>query len=124
MKLASLTDNLQYHESRPTIQVLFETETGKEIRIAFKEGHVMKEHKTPFSIVVEVFDGAIEFGVNGEVHSLKRGDLITLAGGVPHDLKALETSTVRLSLNKGDSIRRVEDVANQSGAVKIERENY
>lgn len=121
MKLASLTENIQYHESRPTIQVLFETETGKEIRIAFKEGQVMKKHKTPFSIVVEVFDGAIDFGVNEDVHSLKRGDLIALAGGVPHDLKALETSTVRLSLNKGDSIKRVEEVANQSGAVKIKR---
>lgn len=114
MKLASLTDNLQYHDTRPTIQVLLDTETGKEIRIAFKEGQVMKEHKTPFPIVVEVFEGAIDFGVNGMVHNLKRGDLIALEGGVPHDLTALETSTVRLSLNKADSAKRVEDVAKQS----------
>ena len=114
MKLASLTDNLQYHESRPTIQVLLDTDAGKEIRIAFKEGHVMKEHKTPFPIVVEVFEGAIDFGVNGIVHNLKRGDLIALEGGVPHDLVALETSTVRLSLNKADLAKRVEDVVKQS----------
>ena len=114
MKLASLTNDLQYHESRPTIQVLLDTEFGKEIRIAFKKGHVMKEHKTPFPIVVEVFEGAIDFGVNGIVHNLKRGDLITLEGGVPHDLTALETSTVRLSLNKADSAKRVEDVVKQS----------
>jgi quercetin dioxygenase-like cupin family protein len=114
MKTASLTNGLQYSENRPTIQVLMETETGKEIRIAFKKGHVMKEHKTPFPIVVEVFEGAIDFGVNGTVHNLKRGDLITLEGGVPHDLKALETSTVRLSLNKADSAKRVENVAKQS----------
>lgn len=114
MKLASLTDNLQYHESRPTIQVLLDTETGKEIRIAFKEGHVMKEHKTPFPIVVEVFEGAIDFGVNGLVHNLKKGDLIALEGGVPHDLTAKATSTVRLSLNKADTAQRVEDVAKQS----------
>ncbi len=114
MKLASLTDDLQYHESRPTIQVLLDTETGKEIRIAFKEGQIMKEHKTPFPIVVEVFEGAIDFGVNGIVHNLKRGDLIALEGGVPHDLVALETSTVRLSLNKADSAKRVEDVVKQS----------
>lgn len=114
MKTASLVDDLQYHETRPTIQVLLDTETGKEIRIAFKEGHVMREHKTPFPIVVEVFEGAIDFGVNGIVHNLKRGDLIALEGGVPHDLKALETSTVRLSLNKADSAKRVEDVVKQS----------
>ena len=113
MKIASLVKDIQYNESRPTIQVLMETDAGKEIRIAFKEGQVMKEHKTPFPIVVEIFEGAIEFGVNGETHSLKKGDLIGLEGGVPHDLKALETSTVRLSLNKADSAKRVEGVVNQ-----------
>ena len=113
MKIASLVNDLQYNESRPTIQVLMETEAGKEIRIAFKEGQIMKEHKTPFPIVVEIFEGSIDFGVNGEIHKLKKGDLIGLEGGIPHDLKALETSTVRLSLNKGDSAKRVEGVVNQ-----------
>lgn len=114
MKVASLIDNLQYNEDRPTIQVMLDTESGKEIRIAFKKGQVMKEHKTPFPIVVEVFNGAIDFGVNGEVHNLKKGDLIALEGGVPHDLKAVLESTVRLSLNKADSSKRVEDVVKQS----------
>ena len=114
MKLASLVNDLQYNESRPAIQVLMETDTGKEIRIVFKEGQIMKEHKTPFPIVVEIFEGAIDFGVNGEIHSLKKGDLVALEGGIPHDLKALETSTVRLSLNKADSAKRVEDVAKNS----------
>lgn len=113
MKLASLTDNLQYHESRPTIQVLMETDAGKEIRIAFQKDQVMKEHRTPFPIVVEIFEGAIDFGVNGEIHSLKKGDLICLESGVPHDLRAREISTVRLSLNKSDSIRRVKKVVDQ-----------
>ncbi|MDN3724715.1 cupin domain-containing protein [Aequorivita sp. SDUM287046] len=114
MKVASLTDDIQYHESRPTIQVLMETETGKEIRIAFKKDQIMKEHKTPFPIVVEIFEGAIDFGVNGTIHNLKRGDLIALDGGVPHDLRAIETSTVRLSLNKADSATRVDKVAKNS----------
>jgi len=114
MKVASLVNDLQYNETKPAIQVLMETESGKEIRIAFKEGHVMKEHKTPFPIVVEIFEGAIEFGVNGVVHNLKKGDLVALEGGIPHDLKALENSTVRLSLNKADSTKRVEDVAKNS----------
>ena len=114
MKVASMIKDLQYNESRPTIQVLFETEVGKEIRIAFKKGQAMKEHKTPFPIVVEIFEGAIDFGVNGIIHNLKKGDMVALEGGVPHDLKALETSTVRLSLNKADSAKRVEDVAKNS----------
>ena len=114
MKTASLTNDIQYHETRPTIQVLFETENGKEIRIAFKKDQVMKEHKTPFPIVVEIFEGSIDFGVNGNVLSLKKGDLISLEGGVPHDLVAVKDSIVRLSLNKGDSAKRVEDVVKNS----------
>lgn len=114
MKTASLTTDIQYHESRPTIQVLMETESGKELRIAFKKGHVMRRHKTPFPIVVEIFEGSIDFGVNEEKHTLVKGDLITLKGNVPHDLTALKDSIVRLSLNKADTAKRVENVAKKS----------
>lgn len=114
MKTASLTNNIQYNESRPTIEVLLDTETGKELRIAFKKDQVMKEHKTPFPIVVEIFEGSIEFGVQGDNHTLVKGDLIALEGNVPHNLTAIKDSIVRLSLNKADTAKRVEDVAKNS----------
>lgn len=115
MKTASLTQDIQYNnENRPNIKLLLDTETGKEIRIAFKANQFMKEHQTPFPIVVEIFEGSIIFGVNGKTQTLKRGDLVALEGNVPHDLKALENSIVRLSLNKADTAKRVEDVANNS----------
>ena len=111
---ASLTANLEYNENRPAIQVMLDTEMGKEIRIALKEGQVMKKHRTPFPIVVEIFEGSIDFGVNGDVLTLNRGELISLEGNVPHDLTALKDSIVRLSLNKADTAKRVEDVARDS----------
>jgi quercetin dioxygenase-like cupin family protein len=114
MKTASLTNDITYNEKRPSIQVLLETETGKELRIAFKKEQVMKRHKTPFPIVVEIFDGSIDFGVNGEKHTLNKGDLIALEGNVPHDLTALKDSIVRLSLNKADTAKRVENAAENS----------
>lgn len=114
MTTASLTANLEYNQNRPAVKVLLETEANKEIRMVFKAGQGLKEHKTPFPIVVEVFDGAIDFGVNGNVQALKKGDLIALSGNVSHDLKAKEDSIVRLSLTKADTAERVEGVAKES----------
>jgi len=114
MKIGSLLSDLLYHDTRPTIQVILDSDAGKEIRIAFRKGQVMKEHQTPFPIVVEIFEGAIDFGVRGQVKHLKRGDLIALEGGVSHDLKAIDDSIVRLSLSRADSAKRVKEVVKGS----------
>ncbi len=111
MKTTSLTNDLVYNDNKPAISVLLETDFSKEIRIAMRSGQVMKEHKTPFPIVVEIFEGSIDFGVQGKVYSLGSGDIIALEGNVPHDLKATEDSIVRLSLSISDKVERVKKVA-------------
>lgn len=110
MKEASILKEVQYSEDKPVITVLFETDFTKEIRIAMHEGTSMKEHKTSYPIVINVLEGSIDFGVNGEVKRLDTGDLIALDGSVPHDLKALENSIVRLTLTKYDTAARVANV--------------
>ncbi len=110
MKYANLLQDLQYNHNKVAISVLFETETTKEIRILFKKGNLMKKHQTPFPITVEIVEGAIDFGVEENTYNLKKGDLIALNGGVPHDLKAIEDSIIRLTLSKQDSVDRVKKV--------------
>lgn len=111
MKTASLTDGLVYRDDKPVITVLLQTKKSKEIRIAIKKGQEMKEHKAPFPIVVEIFEGAINFGTNGERKSLEKGDLLTLDENIPHDLIGIEDSIVRLSLSQNDSVERVQQLA-------------
>lgn len=112
MKTATLIRVDEPGGSKPKIEVLFETDFTKEIRIAFKKYQVMKEHKTPYPIVVEIFEGAIEFGVRGKKHPLQKGALLALDGEVPHNLKATENSIVRLTLTKFDTLERVQKVDN------------
>lgn len=114
MKKASLVNDLQYNDTKPAVQVLLDTDSSKEIRIAMRKGHVMKEHKTPYPIVVEIFEGHIKFGVKGESNDLRKGDLVFLEGNVPHDLEALQDSIIRLSLSKADTAERVKGVADNS----------
>lgn len=114
MKSASLIKDPEYNENKPAIKVLMDTDSSREIRIMMRKGQVMKEHKTPFPIVVEIFEGLITFGANGSTHNLVKGDLVYLEGNVPHDLKAEEESTVRLTLSKLDTADRVKGVADSS----------
>lgn len=114
MKSASLTKNLKYNDSKPAVETLLDTSSSKEIRILMKKGQVMKEHKTSYPIMVEIFEGKISFGVKGDIHQLEKGDLVSLEAGIPHDLTAEEDSTIRLSLSKADSVERVKEVAKRS----------
>lgn len=107
MKKSSLSKNITYNDTKPSISVLFETETTKEIRVVMKKDQVMKEHKTSFPITVEIFEGAIDFGVNGTIYNLVKGDLVSLEASVPHDLVAKVDSIVRLTLSKLDTVERV-----------------
>ena len=88
MKKASFLSNIEWNENKPAIQVLVETSATKEIRIAMQTGQFMKEHKAPFPIIVQVIQGSIKFGVEGDELQLKIGDIIGLEANVPHDLVA------------------------------------
>ena len=110
MQTANILEEVVYNETKPAISVLMETATSKEIRIAFVENQYMKEHQTPHPITVEMVEGELDFGVEGKILTLSRGDILSLNGGVPHDLRAKSKAIVRLTLSLADSLQRVEDV--------------
>ncbi|MEP1016811.1 cupin, partial [Maribacter dokdonensis] len=79
MQKVSFIENLDFNDKKMVTQVLLETSFSKEIRILLRKGQLMKEHKAPFPIIVHIVEGNIDFGVEGTVHVLKQGDMITIA---------------------------------------------
>ncbi|MEZ4915548.1 MAG: hypothetical protein R2836_01025 [Chitinophagales bacterium] len=55
-------------------------------------------------------EGEITFGVENESLNLKKGDLISLKGNIPHSLIAVKESIVRLTLSILDSEERVKNI--------------
>jgi len=114
MDIQSFSKDIDFGSRTVSTSVILETSFSREIRIAMKKDHVIKEHKTPFPIIVHLLSGEIDFGVEGNSVRLGAGDAITLAGGVPHDLTALQDSTLRLTLSKQDRVERVEKVVSDT----------
>ncbi|MFY0598763.1 MAG: cupin [Cyclobacteriaceae bacterium] len=107
MNTSSLIENIHYSEDKPNIHVLFETEGTKELRIVMRKGQAMKAHQSPHPITLEVFDGEINFGHPMGLKVLRKGDLISIDGGIIHDLKASVNSIMRLTLSKQDDPKRL-----------------
>ena len=110
MQTASFYNNLTFSDENVVITPMLESDFGKEIRIAFKNGQIMKAHKTKFPITVMTLRGAIAFRVGEKEVILRDGEMISLEGNVMHELEAHSESVVRLSLHKGDSVARVKGV--------------
>ena len=110
MDLKSFKNEVEFDATRVKTKVLIETSFSKEIQILMSVGQVMKEHQTPFPILIHLLDGNIELGVQGKIISMKVGDIIALEGDIPHDLTAKENAIIRLTLSKHDKVERLKEV--------------
>ena len=110
MDLKSFKNEIEFDATRVKTKVLIETSFSKEIQILMSTGQVMKEHQTPFPILIHLLDGNIELGVQGKIISMKVGDIIALEGDIPHDLTAKENAIIRLTLSKHDKVERLKEV--------------
>lgn len=110
MTLESFNTEIEFDKNRVKTKAIIETSFSKEIQILMQEGQSMKEHKTPYPILIHVLEGSIELGVQGIIHSMKRGDIAALKANVPHNLIAEENTIIRLTLSKHDKRERLKEV--------------
>ncbi len=109
METMSWFDDIKF-ENEVNIKMMCESSASKEIRIIMPKDTIMKEHKAPNDIIVQILKGKIWFEVEGEKHTFCDGDMLSLDALIPHSLGGLEDSIIRLSLSKNDSIQRVAGV--------------
>ncbi len=96
-----------FNDEKVQTQVVLESTFTKEIIISISQGQLMKEHKSPYPIIIHLLEGVIELGVESVKYQMKKNDIVTLEGNVPHDLFANEKALIRLTLSKQDIIERV-----------------
>lgn len=68
------------------------------ILFLFEQEGVLKEHRTEGQVTIQVLSGRLEITVNGKNTTLGARELLSLAPGEPHSVRAIEPSEMLLSI--------------------------
>lgn len=84
-------------EERDAI-TLVKTSSLRIVLMVLHEGTTMAEHSTDGTISVQVLSGSVDFIIKDSSTHLKASSLISLAGGIPHSVRAIEESVLLLTV--------------------------
>ncbi len=79
-------------------QTLVKTETIEVIRLVLPASKVVPPHKVRGETTVQCLEGKVAFQVGGNEHELTAGMLIFLAGADEHSLRAIEASSLLVTI--------------------------
>lgn len=68
------------------------------MRVVLPAGKSMREHQTQGEATVQCLEGAVEFHAGDSVQLLQPGDFVHLAPRSPHALKAVQHSSLLLTI--------------------------
>src|SRR3972149_1791432 len=87
-KNLTLEKMINYQDGSVVSREILKLPTGTLTVFAFDAGQGLSEHTAPFDATVYILDGEAEARVSGQVHVVKKGELIIMPAGQPHSLKA------------------------------------
>jgi quercetin dioxygenase-like cupin family protein len=79
------------------VKILHKAENFKVIVIGFKNGMVLKEHKTALPAKLTILSGQVVFKENGRSVPLSKFDELEIPLHIPHSLEATEDSICLLT---------------------------
>ena len=77
---------------------LFKSKNLEVMRLVLPKGKGMPMHSVPGDITMQCMEGTIEVVADGHAKPLAAGQLMYVAGGVPHSLTALADATVLVTI--------------------------
>jgi quercetin dioxygenase-like cupin family protein len=77
---------------------LFKTSHLEVSRLVLRAGKDVPPHHVAGEMTVQCVEGRVELAAAGTVQLMQAGDLICLAGGATHSMKAIEDSSVLITM--------------------------
>lgn len=100
----SLTDEIRKFppdpdsKARHRAETLVKISTLRVVLVTMLEGGELQEHDAPGPITVQVLEGRISLSVEGETRELQAGELISLAPGIKHAVRGIESGAFLLTI--------------------------
>lgn len=77
---------------------LYKTQHLEVFRIVLLAGKEMPEHAVVGELTVQCLEGSVEFSIGTTRDVMRAGDLKCLAGGIRHSLRAIEDTSILVTL--------------------------
>lgn len=84
--------------SSPVSVSLLRTDKLQLMRLVLPAGHLMPGHSVPGELTIQCLQGRVEIGTPQGPRALSAGQLVALAGGEPHDVRATEAAVLLVTL--------------------------
>jgi quercetin dioxygenase-like cupin family protein len=84
--------------SNEKTRALFKSVDLEVIRLVLRAGKSLPSHKVPGELTIQCIEGALDVAVEGRSQVLRAGQLLYLAGGVSHAVRALEDASALVTI--------------------------
>ncbi|KKT21390.1 MAG: Cupin 2 conserved barrel domain protein [Parcubacteria group bacterium GW2011_GWB1_43_8] len=79
---------INYQDGSVVSREILKLPTGTLTVFAFDAGQGLSEHTAPYDATVYILDGEAEVKISGQIHLVKKREMIIMPAGQPHSLKA------------------------------------
>ena len=81
-------------------KTLYKSDHMQVFRLVLPAGKTAPAHSVDGEITIQCLEGAVELSICDVIRAMRPGDLVCLAGGVAHALKACEDASVLVTVQR------------------------